>query len=43
MKPKKRKHAMKMLEKKVRKHEKKEDAIYKKLSKENKKFEKKIK
>jgi hypothetical protein len=31
------------LKEKVKKHEKKEDAIYKKLEKENKKFEKRIK
>lgn len=31
------------LKKKVKKHEKKEDALYKKLEKENKKFEKGIK
>jgi hypothetical protein len=37
------KNARKIERKKVKKHEKKEDAMYKKLEKENRRFEKEIK
>lgn len=43
MKPNKIKKPSKQLKDKVKKHEKKEDTIYRKLARENKKFEREIK